>query len=213
MRFITIMIIDKKDQIIKIAIELFAEKGYEGTSIRDIASKAEVNVAMISYYFGSKEKLFESMIEKYAAYIREQLEEITNDNNRSEWQKMDAIIEHYVNRLLSNHKYHRVIHQELLIEQRENIHEIIIKGFSKNRDLIKEVLKSGIEKKEFRQVDPELTIVTIVGTINQAMLSKSMCSIYMAEGSGIDPYTDEVFRNRIITHIKQLIHSHLHIQA
>jgi len=213
LRFNSLMIIDKKEQIIKIAIELFAEKGYEGTSIRDIASKAEVNVAMISYYFGSKEKLFESMIEKYAAYIREQLEEITKDSNRSDWEKMDAIIEHYVNRFLTKHKYHRVIHQELLLEQRGNIHETIIKGFSKNRDLIKGVLESGMMNNQFRQVDPELTIVTLVGTINQAMLSKSMCSIFLAEGNDIDPYTDEAFRNRIITHIKQLIHSHLHIQA
>jgi AcrR family transcriptional regulator len=45
---------DKKTHIIETAIELFAEKGFEGTSIRDLATKADVNVAMINYYFGSK---------------------------------------------------------------------------------------------------------------------------------------------------------------
>jgi len=34
---------DKKEHIINKAIELFAEKGFEGTSIRDLAAKAEVN--------------------------------------------------------------------------------------------------------------------------------------------------------------------------
>lgn len=33
-----------------------SKKGFEGTSVRDISAKANINVAMISYYFGSKEK-------------------------------------------------------------------------------------------------------------------------------------------------------------
>ncbi|HNO01068.1 MAG TPA: TetR family transcriptional regulator, partial [Chitinophagaceae bacterium] len=41
----------------KKAEKLFAEKGYNGTSVRDIAEKAGINLAMVSYYFGSKEKL------------------------------------------------------------------------------------------------------------------------------------------------------------
>ncbi len=47
---------DKQIHILDIAEELIAKKGYEGTSVRDICSKANINVAMISYYFGSKEK-------------------------------------------------------------------------------------------------------------------------------------------------------------
>ena len=71
--------IDKKTHIIDAAVELFAEKGFEGTSIRDIATKANVNLAMINYYFGSKEKLFECMVEQKAAYTKDILEEIVNN--------------------------------------------------------------------------------------------------------------------------------------
>jgi AcrR family transcriptional regulator len=46
----------KTDSHIGYCEELIAKKGYEGTSVRDICSKANINVAMISYYFGSKEK-------------------------------------------------------------------------------------------------------------------------------------------------------------
>ena len=48
---------DKQLKIMEAAEELFAEKGFSGTSVRDIADAADVNVAMISYYFGSKEKM------------------------------------------------------------------------------------------------------------------------------------------------------------
>ena len=43
---------DKKEHIINAAIPLFAEKGFEGCSIRDLAARADVNVSMINYYFG-----------------------------------------------------------------------------------------------------------------------------------------------------------------
>lgn len=48
----------KKDQIIAAATELFAQNGFEGTSIADIAQLADVNHSLIFHYFGNKEKLW-----------------------------------------------------------------------------------------------------------------------------------------------------------
>lgn len=48
----------KQQQILDAAKTLFGEKGYESTSVRDIAELAETNAASINYYFGSKEALF-----------------------------------------------------------------------------------------------------------------------------------------------------------
>ncbi len=47
--------ISKEENILFAAEKLFAEKGFEGTSTREIAKAANVNISMISYYFGSKE--------------------------------------------------------------------------------------------------------------------------------------------------------------
>lgn len=53
---------DSKQQIIVDAAKaLFGEKGYESTSVRDIAELAGTNAASISYYFGSKEELFRAI--------------------------------------------------------------------------------------------------------------------------------------------------------
>ena len=46
---------EKQLHILLVAEELFALHGFDGTSVRDIAEKAGVNLAMISYYFQSKE--------------------------------------------------------------------------------------------------------------------------------------------------------------
>ena len=51
----------KQLEIINIAEKLFAKQGFAGTSVRDISQEAEMNVSMISYYFGSKDKLIEAV--------------------------------------------------------------------------------------------------------------------------------------------------------
>jgi len=48
-----------------------------------------------------------------------------------------------------------------------------------------------------------------MGTINQVMQSKSMCNRLLNKDPDFDPYTDEHFKKRLLTHIKQLIHAHL----
>lgn len=55
------MALDKKERIRKVAAGLFKEKGYTGTSLRDISRAAKVNVSSISYYFGTKEELYRSL--------------------------------------------------------------------------------------------------------------------------------------------------------
>ncbi|MDL2282628.1 TetR/AcrR family transcriptional regulator [Parabacteroides sp. OttesenSCG-928-G06] len=55
---------DVKGRILEVARQLFIEKGYNGTSIRDIAAASGTNVAMINYYYHSKYNLFEYIFEE-----------------------------------------------------------------------------------------------------------------------------------------------------
>lgn len=55
---------ETKDKILESARILFADLGYEGTSIREIAKAADVNVASVNYYFSSKENLFLEILRK-----------------------------------------------------------------------------------------------------------------------------------------------------
>ncbi|MGB9621910.1 MAG: TetR/AcrR family transcriptional regulator, partial [Brevinematia bacterium] len=58
------MELSNKDKIISSAIKLFSEKGFDGTSVDEIAKDCGVNKAMIYYYFSSKEGLLNSIIRK-----------------------------------------------------------------------------------------------------------------------------------------------------
>ena len=87
---------DKKIQILNVAERLFSEKGFEGTSIRDISKEAKINIAMISYYFGSKERLLESLIIYKTSDLKLQLENLLQEN-LERIEKVTKLIEIYFN--------------------------------------------------------------------------------------------------------------------
>lgn len=200
---------DKKEQIINAAIDLFAQKGFEGTSIRDLAAKADVNVAMVNYYFGSKEKLFEALVEMKAGSSRVMLEGVLHDAKLSSWEKIERIIDSYITRLFTNRKFHRLIHQELIMSQRETLQQIITDILYPNTLIVKQIIEEGIKKKEFKKVDVELTISSLVGTINQVLLTKSLCLKMLGKEASYVPYEDPAFIKRMVTHLRQLMHNQL----
>ena len=59
------------DRILDAAERLFAEKGFEGASVRDLAAAAEVNLAAIHYHFGGKEALYRALGERLMNELRE----------------------------------------------------------------------------------------------------------------------------------------------
>jgi AcrR family transcriptional regulator len=82
---------EKQIQIMDAAEQLFAEHGFAGTSVRDIAESAGVNLAMISYYFGSKERLMEAMFNYRGHYMKLQLQNILQDDSLNSMQKVDKL--------------------------------------------------------------------------------------------------------------------------
>src|SRR5258705_1621443 len=181
---------DKRAHIIDTALQLFSEKGFEGASIRDIAEKASVNVAMVNYYFGSKDKLFEKIVEYKSALTRGILDEILHNKNLSPIEKIEMVIVAYIEKLFTHRSFHRLIHQELIINQREDLQRSIVDNLFPNALIIKSIIESGIRKGDFKKVDVELTIASLVGTINQVLLSKRFCNKLMNKEDDYVPYDD-----------------------
>jgi AcrR family transcriptional regulator len=200
---------DKRQQIIDTALSLFAEKGFEGTSIRDIAEKAAVNVAMVNYYFGTKEKLFEKIVEYKSSATRGLLDEIMKNETITPIQKIEEVIDSYIEKLFTHRMFHRLVQQELILNQRESLQDSIINNFILNMKITKNIIESGIKKGDFKKVDVELTIATLNGTINQILLSKKFCNKLMNKSDDYIPYEDIKFKKRVSTHLKQLMHAHL----
>ena len=55
---------DRREQLIRVGRELFAEKGYEGTSVEEIAARAEVSKPVVYEHFGGKEGLYAVVVDR-----------------------------------------------------------------------------------------------------------------------------------------------------
>jgi AcrR family transcriptional regulator len=203
---------DKREHILIVAEELFGEKGFDGTSVRDIAQAAGVNLAMISYYFGSKEKLLESLIEFRTNYAYGILEELNMDQTLSSWDKIDRLVEFYVDRILNNLRFHNIMYHEIA-NRSEEIKKRIVDIKMRNLEQITKIITDGQQKKLFRQVDVAMTVGTIMGTISSYTQSKYYaCAILALQEDANDEQYVTRLSPRLKAHLKHLLRAHLDIK-
>ena len=200
---------DKRETIIQSAIKLFSAKGFEGTSVREIATDANVNVAMINYYFISKEKLFESVVEYRASFLKGVLAELIDNNTLTPIEKIDVIIDSTIERKFSNSAFHHLLHRELSLEHRPQMRDAISDILLKNMNTVKSIIQNGINDGVFKPVDVELTLRTIIGTIHYLLTSDTMCRKILGKPKGFNPFQNRKLKERLSTHTKQLMRAHL----
>ena len=200
---------DKREIIITTAMNLFGQKGFDGTSVREIAAGADVNLAMINYYFGSKEKLFESVVEYKASFLKGVLEELVNNKLLSQIEKIDIVIDSYIERMFQSPQFHHLLHRELSLEHRPQMKETIAEILLRNFVFLKAIMRQGIDSGEFNRVDIELTTATLIGTINHLLLSGIMCRKILQKSKTFNPYQSKKLKERIREHLKKLLRSHL----
>jgi len=194
---------DKKIQILDVAEKLFSEKGFEGTSIRDISKHAKINIAMVSYYFGSKERLLEALILYKTSDLKLQLENLLQENLEP-IEKVNKLIEIYINRISCNKGIFRVLHFELNSEKREKSMIAFTELKKGNLKALESIIAQGQLKGVFRKdvIIPLLT-PTIIGTFFHFHMNKS----FFVELLNLK--TEEMYNNYIKTsltkHIQQTI--------
>src|ERR1700760_1160400 len=115
--------IDKKDHILDVAEKVFSELGFDGASTRTISGEAGVNMAMLNYYFGSKEGLYLAVFERKISAFRTLLQNIGNDDSISAWDKMERCIDNYVERIITNSCFQKLINREMSLNKRSDVTE------------------------------------------------------------------------------------------
>ena len=72
---------DTKTKILEVANNLFAERGYGGTSIRDIAKEADVNLSAVNYHFTNKDNLYAQVFQMNHRWMEESIAQIGADES------------------------------------------------------------------------------------------------------------------------------------
>lgn len=199
------IITEKHTHILEKAEQLFAQNGYEGTTVRDIARAADVNLAMISYYFGSKEKLIEALFKHRMDGTKLRIEAVTSNASINPFQKMEILIDQYIQRVFDKQCFYKV----LWIEQVLNKNLIILRLMRQYKvgyiSLIDKVIKQGQKMKMFKKdVNTMMLMTTMTGPVMQMMLGKeSYQEFYMLQKMKEADF-DEMLKNKLSVHIKAL---------
>jgi AcrR family transcriptional regulator len=196
---------EKQIAIIDTAEKLFSRNGFEGTSVRDIAHEAGINVAMISYYFGSKEKLMEAIFERKTSYLKVKIENLIDNKTITPYEKICLLIDDYVDRFYNQREFHKVMMREQIMEKNTVVMTAIIELKKKNLESITELITEGQNAGVFRRnIDVMMMVTTMVGTVSQMFTS---CRFYK-EVSHMEQLTDEEFmelaKKKLRVHLKIL---------
>jgi AcrR family transcriptional regulator len=201
---------DKRDLILDAAQALFAAQGYTGTSVRDICQQAGVNVAMVNYYFGSKEGLFEKMVERKASVMRGRLEELAGNKELSSMGKIETLVEEFIARMFGHRDFTLTIMREMSKSGDQDLRQRLASIFTRNMSVLKSIIEEGMRSGEFKQVDAVLTISTIYGTIWNLISTEVMLKLIDPSLMGTENlYGDPKFQERVIEHLRSLLRSHL----
>ena len=194
---------DKQIKILEVAEVLFSEKGFDGTSIRDISKEAKINIAMISYYFGSKERLLEALIIHRTSDLKMQLDHLLLENLEP-LEKVNKLIELYINRVNCNKGIYRILHFEFTSKKRSLTHEAFTELKKGNLKSLEAIIVEGQTKGVFRKdiVIPLIT-PTILGTFFHFHMNKPFFE------NLLELKTEALYNNYIKTiltkHIQQTI--------
>jgi AcrR family transcriptional regulator len=194
---------DKRASILEAAEKLFSELGYEGASTRQIAKEAGANMAMINYYFGSKEGVFMEIMGKRIADFKHQLNEI-KETKATVMEKLLLVVERYASRIICNLTFHKMMQRELSLPQRPEMFTTIKSAMMENTLVIESIITEGIEDGTFRKVDVRMLIATLMGTISNVAIAPSKITY----GTSLDiniKKDRKLITERLITHLKDLV--------
>lgn len=119
-----------EQKLVDAAREVFYEKGYDGATVRDIAKKAAVNLALLHYYFRTKDKLFEVVFQDALNLLFRKLNKaLTADVNI--FGKIELMVSSYIT----------------TVSKHPQIASFLMREFSLDRSAIWEVIGSHPQKK------------------------------------------------------------------
>lgn len=158
-----------KRKIFETSMKLFAEKGYDATSIEEITATVGVAKGTLYYHFSSKEEIFNFLIEEGMKLLQNSIDIKT------------AKYENYIDKIKAI-----ILIQIKIIVKYEDLITILLSQFwgseARNQkckmhineyiNKIEEIVKEGIEKKEIKQGNPKVIASEIYGLICSTLVYK-----------------------------------------
>lgn len=165
-----------EERIKEAARKVFTQKGFKATRTRDIATEAGINLALLNYYFRSKEKLFEMVMLENMRHFVQGVFGIVHNEQTTWQQKIHDLVGYYIDMLLLQPDIPLFVMNEIRSNPEPLIEIIHAKGNIPNSVFMKQVM-AGIQKGEIMPVNPAHIISNIMGLTIFPFLSSPILKI------------------------------------
>lgn len=179
-------------KIVTAARKLFTERGYHAIKTRDIAKEAGINLALLNYYFRSKEKLFEIIMQENISQFMQVVSEIVNDEKTSVKRKIEMLVANYIDMLSFNPDMPLfIISHSRINDQRVGLRKKMLNSFFMKQ--VQEEMASG----KIAKINPTHLMMNIVSLTIFPFIARHM----LQNDSGM---TKEQF-NAFVSERKKLV--------
>jgi AcrR family transcriptional regulator len=157
--------LSRKEQVIRSAAELFREKGYAASSMRDLAQKLGIEAASLYSHIKSKEEILQSLCFDMAAEFRKSLEEVEKQKVSASEKLKNGIIGHI--QVMAKD----LIASAVFMNEHRHLSQPYLRDFLLLRinyiNRFKDILEEGVRKGEFKDnIDIKLAVMTLFSSLN-----------------------------------------------
>ena len=185
---------ERRSQIIQVAMDLFAGRGFKGATTRAIAESAGVSEAIIFRHFATKEDLYDAIITTSIERRREAWEQETPaiDEGKDLGDLLTAFARAFIGRNRKNQTFIRLMLYSALED-----HKFRQRFFEAHRSpymrAIKDRIQRGLDAGEFRKTDPHLTMLSFFWSLLQYSVNR-----FVASSDTPPEDADEVFIGNLV---------------
>jgi hypothetical protein len=147
----------------------------------------------------------ESMFRYRSEFFKLQLESMIQNKQLTPFQKIDALIDEYINRLMNQQCFHRIMVREQMVNINGPISIQIQQLKRKNQELIRQLILEGQKKGDFKKgIDIPFLMMTLMGTISQLITTQH----YYREINDLQSLSEEAFqkliKKKLSQHLKRI---------
>ncbi|WP_100373782.1 forespore capture DNA-binding protein RefZ [Bacillus sp. FJAT-45037] len=188
-----------REKMKEAAARLFYTQGYHGTSVRHIAEQANVNIALVSYYFGGKKGLFEELMTQFLeGYLKAMT--IPEQPKRIDVREQLLLVSQSLLYYQQNH-YHlaRMVHREMTMDS-VLVRELMTTYLQKEKHDFEKMVRRGMKEGIFIKQPIDFPLIQL-----RSMITMPFCSPqYIRELYQLST-TESYFIKRYMEHLTNWI--------
>jgi TetR/AcrR family transcriptional regulator len=190
---------DTRAMILAAARKIFAVKGIDGTSVREVADAAKVNNAMIYYYFKDKEDLHRAVLADSLSAMSAIWDDRIFKQAVTVKQKIQRYVEKYIRFQQVNEDLRRILAMEFAASGGD-VTWMCEQYFADNYARLSQIFKEGMKSGELKKFNPSLAVSSLIGIIIHNFILQPMAEHVHGKNVDLSPkkfgaFVTELFFN------------------